>query len=118
MPDSKNIDDAKIRFLSFDRDSADHYNAGFWGDSNPTPAGATYEQIKEEYVSYFKDKDYGYIKNLSVVEDIDPADYSAGEGRENYSLDTFTGSSVSTNNIILMLNAIFEYHATDSFFSE
>ena len=117
LPSSKNIDDSEIRFLSFDRDSADHYTAGFWGDSDPTPAGATYEQIKEEYVSYFFGKNYGYIKTLNVVEDIKASDYSAGEGRENYTLDTFTGSSVSTNNIILMLQAIYEYHATDPFFN-
>ena len=118
LPDSHNIDDSKIRFLSFDRDANDHYTAGFWGDSDPTPAGATYAQIKEEYIPFFFDKEYKYIKNLSVVEDIPAADYSAGEGREKLVLDTFDGSSVSTNNIILMLNAIFEYHGTDSYFTE
>ena len=54
---------------------------------------------------------------LSVVEDIDPADYAAGEGREGLTLDTFSGSSVSTNNVIRMLNALFEYHATDEYFT-
>lgn len=117
LPDSKNVEDSTIRFLSFDRDSNDHYNAGFWGDSDPTPAGNTYAQIKEEYIPFFFDKDYRYIKTLSVVEDIDAADYSAGEGRSNLTLDTFDGSSVSTNNIILMLNALFEYHGTDSYFA-
>ena len=117
LPSSKNIEDSQIKFLSFDRDSQDHYTAGFWGDSDPTPAGHTYEEIKEQYVSYFFDKDYKYIKSLNVVEDIKPEDYSAGEGRENYSVDYFTGSSVSTNNIILMLQAIFEHHGTDDFFN-
>ena len=50
-------------------------------------------------------------------DDIDPADYSAGEGREGLTLDTFTGSSVSTNNIIRMLNALFQYHASDEYFN-
>lgn len=116
LPDSKDIKDAEVRTLSFDKDSTDHYLAGFWGDSNPTPAGATYEQFKEEYIPFFIGKNYEYISTLSFQEDIDPALYTEGEGRENLTLDTFTGSSVSTNNIIRMLNALFEYHATDEYF--
>ena len=118
LPDSGNIEDSKIRTLSFDYDAEGHYLAGFWGDSNPTPAGNTYEEFKEEYIPFFVGKDYSYIKTLDVVEDIDPALYAEGEGRENLTLDTFTGSSVSTNNIIRMLNALYEYHATDSYFTK
>ena len=55
---------------------------------------------------------------LNFVDDIAAADYSAGEGREGYSLDTFVGSSVSTNNVIRMLNALYEYHGTDKFFNK
>ena len=118
LPSSGNIEDSEVRFLSFDRDSTGHYIAGFWGDSNPTPAGNTYEEFKEQYIPFFVGKDYAYIKTLDVVEDIDPALYAEGEGRENLTLDTFTGSSVSTNNIIRMLNALYEYHATDSYFNK
>ena len=117
LPDSKDIKDSEVRFLSFDQDSAGHYLGGFWGDSNPKPAGVTYETFKEEYIPFFKGKTYDYISTLSVQDDIDPADYSAGEGREGLTLDTFTGSSVSTNNIIRMLNALFQYHATDEYFN-
>lgn len=117
LPDSQDIKDAEVRYLSFDQDSAGHYLGGFWGDSNPTPAGVTYETFKEEYIPFFKGKTYEYISTLSVQDDIDPADYTAGEGREGLTLDTFTGSSVSTNNIIRMLNALFEYHATDEYFT-
>ena len=118
LPKSKDINDSEITFLSFDQDSTGHYLAGFWGDSNPTPAGHTYEQFKEEYIPFFVGKNYEYMQKLSVVEDIDAADYSAGEGREGYKVDTFSGSSVSTNNIIRMLNALFKYHATDKYFQE
>ena len=118
LPDSGNIEDSKIRTLSFDYDAEGHYLAGFWGDSNPTPAGNTYEEFKEQYIPFFVGKDYAYIKTLDVVEDIDPALYAEGVGRENLTLDTFTGSSVSTNNIIRMLNALYEYHATDSYFNK
>ena len=33
LPDSGNIEDSKIRTLSFDYDAEGHYLAGFWGDS-------------------------------------------------------------------------------------
>lgn len=118
LPDSKNIEDSEIRTLSYDLDSEGHYLAGFWGDSNPTPAGATYEDFKEEYIPFFINKNYGYVKTLSTVDDIDAADYAAGDNRANLSLDSFTGSSVSTNNIIRMLNALYEYHATDDYFTK
>ena len=97
LPESKDINDAQLRFLSFDRNSQDHYTAGYWGDSNPTPVGATYEDFKAEYIPFFIDKDYAYIKTLSTTDDIAAEDYSAGEGGEGYTLDTFSGSSVSTN---------------------
>ena len=117
LPESGKIEDSEIRYLSFDYDYDGHYLGGYWGDSNPTPAGATYEMFKDEYISYFIGKDYSYISTLNFVEDIDVADYTAGEGRANLSLDTFSGSSVSTNNIIRMLNAIYKHHATDEYFA-
>lgn len=116
MPESKSADDVIVKFLSFDRDSTDHYTVGFWGDSNPTPEGVTYSQFKN-YISYFIDKNYGYIKTLDTMDDIKLADYKAN-GREMYSMDVFTGSSVSTNNIVRMLNAIIKYHLTDEFFPQ
>ncbi|MBR2066898.1 MAG: hypothetical protein IJ875_01315, partial [Solobacterium sp.] len=118
LPKSKDINDAEVKFFSFDKDSTDHYLAGYWGDSNPTPAGATYEQFKEEYIPFFVGKNYEYNQKLNFVEDIDAPEYSSGEGRADYKLDTFAGSSVSTNNIIRMLNALFKYHATDKYFQE
>ncbi len=118
LPDSKNVEDAVVRTLSFDRDANDHYTAGFWGDSDPTPAGFTYEQFKEQYIPFFIGKDAKYLETLSVMEDIDAADYSAGEGRADLTIDALTGSSVSANNIIRMLNALMKYHATDDYFAQ
>ena len=117
LPSSGDINDATVKNLSFDYDTQGHYLAGFWGDSNPTPAGATYDQFKEQYIPFFIGKDYKYISTLSTMDDIDSALYTEGEGRQSLSLDTFSGSSVSSNNIIRMLNALFEYHATDEFFN-
>ena len=122
------------------------YLAGFWGDTgtthpmpgtnvmydyneNATKDGEAFpvsEQvsIKEEYIPFFIGKDGNYIKSIAgcsstvgPVDNIDPADFASGEGRENYSLDDFTGASVSTNNIILMLDALYDFHATDSHFT-
>jgi hypothetical protein len=115
LPESLNADDVSVRYLSFDKDPNGEYNGGFWGDSNPTPAGITYNVFKTEFVSYFEDKTFGYIKTLSVMEDIALEDYQA-DGREAFKIDTFTGSSVSTNNIIRMLHAIVKYHLEDEYF--
>lgn len=117
LPESKNIKDSKIRTLSFDYDAEEDYLAGYWGDSNPTPAGATYEDFKAEYIPFFINKDFDYISTLSTTDDISAEDYTEGEGRDNLSIDFFTGSSVSTNNIIRMLNALYAYHATDEYFN-
>ncbi len=117
LPESRNADDAELRFLSFDADSNREYLGGFWGDSSPTPAGAFYKDFKDEFIPYFFGKQNSYLKTLSTMWDIDESAYTAGEGRADLTLDTFTGSSVSTNNIIRMIHAIMEYHATDEFFN-
>ena len=125
----------------------DNYLAGFWGDtgtSHPMPGtNVMYDynpnamkdgepfpldqqvSLKEVYISYFPGKDGNYIKSIAgcsntvgPVDNIDAADFASGEGRENYTLDAFTGASVSTNNIILMLDALYDYHATDEFFTK
>ncbi len=117
LPESGHIEDAEIRTLSYDLDSTNAYLGGFWGDSDPIPDGATYDEFKTQYIPYFVGKDYAAIKGLSIMDDIDLADYQAGEGRSAYTIDTFSGSSVSANNIIRMLQALYEYHGTDEFFT-
>jgi hypothetical protein len=114
LPESKAANDVVLRYVSFDRDPNDTYTVGFWGDSDPTPEGVTYATFKN-FINYFIDKDYEYISSLDTMDDINIDDYRAN-GRENFSLDTFTGSSVSTNNVIRMLHAIMEYHLTDTYF--
>ena len=58
LPESKVADEVTVRYLSFDKDPNGEYNGGFWGDSNPTPAGVSYSVFKTEYIPYFIDKDY------------------------------------------------------------
>lgn len=127
--------------------AGDNYLAGFWGDtgtSHPMPGtNVMYDynpnamkdgepfplekqvSLKEEFISYFPGKDGNYIKSIAgcsntvgPVDNIAASDFSSGEGRENYTLDAFTGASVSTNNIILMLDALYDFHATDDYFAK
>lgn len=117
LPESGLLDDAVLKTMSFERDPDDSYDVGFWGDSDPIPSGMTYEQIRDEYVSWFVGQTYGDLKDLNFITDIDPASYSEGKGRTDYSIDAFTGATVSTNNIIRVINAAFKYHGTDEFFA-
>lgn len=118
LPESKNKEDIELRTLSFDTDASDDYMAGFWGDSDPTPAGVSYETFKEEFIPHFVNKDASYLQSLSTIKDIDLNEFQEGEGRENYEIDTYTGSSVSANNIIRIVDAMIDYHAQDDFFQE
>ena len=117
LPESGKLDDTVIRTLSFEQDGTGKYTAGHWGDSNPIPSGQTYEKINTEYVPYYVGKTWADIKNLSTIADIDLADYQAGEGRGEYQLDAWTGATVSTNNVLRMLQALIKHHGTDPFFA-
>ena len=117
LPSSKDPNDVKIKFLSFEKDSTGQYNGGNWGDSDPMPLGQTYELFKTEYISFFPQKDSEYIKSLSTIDDIKIEEYQEGEGRENFEIDALSGASVSANNIIRILNSVIDYHLTDDFFN-
>jgi rhodanese-related sulfurtransferase len=118
LPESGLLDDAAIRTLSFDKDSTGHYSVGVWGDSSPIPtAPQTYELITTEYLPYYVGKTYGQIKGLNTTFDIDLADYQTGEGRGEYTLDAYTGATVSINNVLRVLHAMFKHHGTDPYFA-
>jgi len=125
----------------------ERYLAGFWGDTGTSHSmpqtKVVYEKnenivddagnkiplneqisIKDDYIPFFIGKDGNYIKSIAEcssevvpVDNIKAEDFSSGEGRGNLTLDSFVGASVSTNNIILMLDALYDYHATDSKFN-
>lgn len=116
LPSSGKIEDAAIRTLSFDADSTGHYLGGFWGDSNPPPTApsATYEKVKAEMIPYYIGKTCGQLMGYSTIDDF--TDYAEGEGRADLKVDAFTGATVSSNNILRIVQALFSYHATDSFF--
>lgn len=118
LPDSGKIEDAQVKYLSFDKDSSGTYTGGHWGDSDPIPSGQTYDLFKTEYLPYFEKKDANFLNSLSTIDDIDLTDYQSGDGRDSYEVDSFSGASVSANNIIRILNATMDYHASDEFFTK
>ena len=116
LPDSGKIDDAEVRTLSFDLDSTGHYDVGQYGDSNPAPNGNPYEKFVTDWVPFYTGKTYGEIKGYGTIKDIGDDAFKAGEGREELTIDAWTGATVSPNNVLRMLIALFRYHATDPFF--
>ena len=65
-------------------------------------------------IPYYIGKTYAQLSGLNTIDDI--KDYNAGEGRENLKLDAWSGATVSSNNMLRMLQALYAYHATDSYF--
>ena len=116
LPESGKIDDAAIRYISFDKDSTGHYNGGFWGDSNPPPAGQTYDQFKNDWLPFYTGKTYAQLKDYGTIADVPLTLYQEGEGRENLEIDAWSGATVSANNTLRMIQALYTYHATDAFF--
>ncbi len=105
-----NIETNDIRTISFNSDGG-HYIAGMWGDSSPTPAGKTLEDFETDFIpwlvgmsladldgiSVFTNDQYFDIKNTTNIDEQDM-------------IDSYTNSSVSTNNMIRIAKALLEYH--------
>ncbi len=98
--------------ISFGHDGEDgHYTAGMWGDSDPTPTGKTLDDFETEFIPWligktledlegiqvFKNSDYHGISNTVTIDDQDL-------------IDDYTGSSVSTNNMIRVMKELLAYH--------
>ena len=107
LPSSGKIADSEVKFLSFEKDSTGHYIAGFWGDSNPSPLAstATLEKFNAEMLPYYIGKKYSELANYNQVGDF-----------KDFNVDAWTGATVSSNNILRAIQALYAYHATDSFF--
>lgn len=124
-----NPEEAELKRLSFDADGTGHYTAGFWGDSSPIydegtgELVATYDEkilIDENDPSkgYYPTIKYEFIPKLIGMQKKEIDKYKFAEDlkeggvltQEEY--DAFHGASVSTNNILRILHALFEYHAS------
>ena len=94
-------DEAKIRSISF-RENKDS-NVGLWGDSDPVYGHPEYT---EEYMNE------NYVQKLvgATKAEID-AWGGYGTQLECIDADTVSGATVSTSNIVSVLQALFAYHA-------
>lgn len=138
---NKNADNVVLEYLSFENDLDGHYIAGFWGDSGVNGydiagSGVTYEAIRDGFIPYLVGKTRAELKQFDKYSDINEDDFNAwatennvevsllgsdddGDGKPDSALepkvveyDDFNGASVSTNNLIRVINALMDYHAT------
>lgn len=142
VPDSGQLEDVKLKRLSFDNDGTGHYLGGFWGDSGVNGydingSGITYQDIKDAFIPYLINKTYAQLSSYDGFEvttngttvtyddtvfGMDKEDFAAFmekkeimfHGDHYATLDDFNGASVSTNNILRMLLPLMEYHAANN----
>ena len=125
-------DDLTINKISFEKDDTNHYDAGFWGDSNPIPGSGqgtgpmdnesgsnmvTYDDIKTGLIDPLEGITWGELKNWTCGKNEDGSPdnlydhIDQTKHPEIYdSLTKWTGASVSTNNIVRLLQAVCKYH--------
>jgi hypothetical protein len=131
------VNDVILKTLSFERDPAGDYIAGFWGDSGvghaiPGSDNVTYEDIKTGFIPFLIGKTYAQLSSYDGFVDkktgisyddtvfaIPDEEFNKDmEGvqihGEQVTLDHFNGASVSTNNILRMLLPLMEYHAANN----
>lgn len=105
----------EIQLLSFGPDSDGHYNPGSWGDSSGAPEqnGVTREDFENDFIPWLVGKNYEDLEGISVFTN---SDYlSSGiknttNIEETDLIDAFTGTSVSTNNMIRVMKELLKYH--------
>lgn len=133
---NKFTDDVKYISYNYNEQNSNHpYHAGLWGDSSPTPdwveggvvtqTGKTYEDFEEmifpwfvgktiedfDGISVFKNNVAGTVYDGQNTVSIDDAFYTDPDSGDTIDLiDTFTGASVSTNNMLRIIKTILEYH--------
>lgn len=106
----------ELLYMSFDEDSSGHYTAGVWGDSDPVPeTGITYEgDFKVDFIPWLVGQTYNDLDGINIFYDDTPAvyeDYANSKTiNEPEMIDTYAGTSVSTNNLIRITKVLLEYH--------
>jgi hypothetical protein len=100
-----------VRFLSFGLESSGHYNGGMWGDSSPTPAGKTLADFEADYIPWVVGQSLESLDGISVFTN---EDYHGNINTATISdqglIDSFAGSSVSTNNMLRIVKETLVYH--------
>jgi len=105
-----------IKTISFGSDGG-HYTGGMWGDSSPTPGGKTLEDFENEFIPWLVAQPYETLKQISVFKNVEYNGITNGvqidAGLDDSGvdmIDAYTGSSVSTNNMIRIVNVLLAYH--------
>jgi hypothetical protein len=91
---SKN--DGSVAYISWDMDSTDHYTAGMYGDSVETWEGVPAWELLQTYTA---DNILG-----ASQESINAIEPMHGD------VDAYTGATVTPNNVVRVLQGLFEYH--------
>lgn len=100
-----------IRTITYGDDSSEHYTAGMWGDSSPTPAGKTLEDFEAEFIPWLIGKSLEDLGGISVFTNAQYFDVlNTTAIAEQDLIDGYAGSSVSTNNMIRVMKVLLEYH--------
>lgn len=105
----------ELLYMSFDKDSSGHYEAGVWGDSNPIPeTGITLEDFESDFIPWLVGKTYDDLDGINIFYDEAPEVYEEFENSKEINepemINAYAGSSVSTNNLIRVTKTLLEYH--------
>ena len=98
---NNSAEEATIRNIEF------HY----WGDSEVNPEnGLTYEMFEEEFLPYLMYKSKAEIDGMTTLRDLKDAGQVERNGAQYDLVDAYSGATVSVDNTISMLHALFDYH--------
>ncbi|QMS85156.1 hypothetical protein [Candidatus Xianfuyuplasma coldseepsis] len=107
-----NKTDGSLATISFDEDLEGH-TPGNWADYDPIPDGATYSQIEAEFIPWLIGRTSADLDGISVFTN---SNYHGIENtvaiNDQTLIDTFAGSSVSTNNMIRVMKELLVYYET------
>jgi len=84
----------------------------YWGDSSVNPQnGLSYEDVKKEFLPYLQYKSKAEIDAMTSLKDIKDAGQVERNNTSLDFIDAYTGASVTVDNTLAILHALFEYHA-------
>lgn len=89
-------EDGSVTWISWGEDSTGHYTAGMYGDSYETWEGVPAYELLHTYV-----EDHILNKPQQYVNELQPM---------HGDVDAYTGATVTPNNVMRMLQGLFEYH--------
>ena len=84
----------------------------YWGDSAVNPEnGLTYEMIEKEFLPYLQYKSKAEVDSLVTLKDLTNVGNVDRNGQQFDFVDAYSGATVSVDNTLAILHAMFDYHA-------